>query len=62
MLKIDQIDIIDTHFLLWGKEALPESLNKIIFAFVHNYQEIQAGLTNMWVLFTSLFVFVCIRM
>ena len=21
LLKIDQVDIIDTHFLLWGKEA-----------------------------------------
>ena len=37
LLKIDQINIIDTHFLLWGNEALPESLNKIIFAHVHNY-------------------------
>ena len=35
LLKIDQINIIDTHFLLWGNEALPESLNKIIFALVH---------------------------
>ena len=49
LLKIDQINIFDTHFLLWGNEALPKSLNKIIFAPVHNYKvlEIQAGLTNM---------------
>ena len=37
LLKIDQTNIIDTHLLLWGNEALPESLNKIIFAHVHNY-------------------------
>ena len=63
MLKIDQINIFDTHFLLGGNEALPESLNKIIFAPVHNYKvlETQAGLTNMWLLFTRLLVFVYIR-
>ena len=37
LLKIDQTNIIDTHLLLWGNEALPESLNKIIFAHVHYY-------------------------
>ena len=28
LLKIDQINIIDNHCLLWGNEILPESLNK----------------------------------
>ena len=62
-MKIDQINIFDTHFLLWGNEALPKSLNKIIFAPVHNYKvfEIQAGLPNMWLLFTRLLDFVYIR-
>ena len=37
VLKINQINIIDTHFFLCGNDTLPESVNKIIFALVHNY-------------------------
>ena len=37
LLKVDEINIIDSHFLLWGNEALLEFLNKLIFAHVHNY-------------------------
>jgi hypothetical protein len=37
LLKLNDLVIIDTHFLLWGNNALPTEVNNCIFLHVQTY-------------------------